>query len=121
MEIADLSKRYRIEKSLGKGGMGEVLLATDTRLDRQVAIKRIGDRPVFVRDVARVVDSQADRTTYSRMGGQPSITLSVTKRSGTNILEVADRVDTRGVAPQPDITHTTNPEDQPQGRRRNTP
>ena len=41
MEIVDLSSRYTIEKSLGKGGMGEVLLATDTRLDRKVAIKRI--------------------------------------------------------------------------------
>ncbi len=27
MEIVDLSSRYKIEKSLGKGGMGEVLLA----------------------------------------------------------------------------------------------
>ena len=41
MEIVDLSSRYKIEKRLGKGGMGEVLLATDTRLDRKVAIKRI--------------------------------------------------------------------------------
>jgi serine/threonine protein kinase len=41
MEVVDLSARYKIEKSLGKGGMGEVLLATDTRLERKVAIKRI--------------------------------------------------------------------------------
>ena len=41
IEIMDLSSRYKIEESLGKGGMGEVLLATDTRLDRKVAIKRI--------------------------------------------------------------------------------
>lgn len=41
MEIVDLSARYKIEGTLGKGGMGEVLLATDTRLDRKVAIKRI--------------------------------------------------------------------------------
>jgi serine/threonine protein kinase len=41
IEIVDLAARYRIEKQLGKGGMGEVLLATDTRLDRRVAIKRI--------------------------------------------------------------------------------
>ena len=41
MEIVDLEARYTIESTLGKGGMGEVLLATDTRLNRKVAIKRI--------------------------------------------------------------------------------
>ncbi len=41
MEVVDLTSRYKIEKTLGTGGMGEVLLATDMRLDRKVAIKRI--------------------------------------------------------------------------------
>ena len=41
MEIIDLAARYTTEGTLGKGGMGEVLLATDTRLNRKVAIKRI--------------------------------------------------------------------------------
>ena len=41
MEIVDLAARYTTEGVLGKGGMGEVLLATDTRLERKVAIKRI--------------------------------------------------------------------------------
>jgi hypothetical protein len=49
IEVVDLKARYKIEGTLGQGGMGAVLLATDTRLDRQVAIKRIlgekaGDR-----------------------------------------------------------------------------
>ncbi len=41
MEIVDLAARYTVEKTLGKGGMGEVLLAADTRLNRKVAIKRV--------------------------------------------------------------------------------
>jgi len=55
-----------------------------------VAIVRRGDRPVFVRDVAQVVDDFADRTTYSRMNGRPSVSLGVVKRAGANIVELAD-------------------------------
>ena len=78
-------------------GAGDFLLRvpgtfTEPREIENVAIKRVGDRPVFIRDVATVVDGQADRTTYSRMNGQPSITISVTKRGGANIIDVADAI-----------------------------
>ena len=61
MEIVDLSKRYQIEQVLGKGGMGEVLLATDTRLKRQVAIKRVlGEMARSKKALARfVTEAQA--------------------------------------------------------------
>ena len=41
IEIVDLETRYKVEGTLGQGGMGAVVLATDTRLGRKVAIKRI--------------------------------------------------------------------------------
>ncbi|MBT7255244.1 MAG: protein kinase [Planctomycetaceae bacterium] len=41
MELVDLSTRYSEEGVLGKGGFGEVVLATDNRLNRKIAIKRI--------------------------------------------------------------------------------
>ena len=58
----------------------------------EVAIKRVGDRPVFVRDVATVIDGYKDRSSYSRMNRQPSVSIAVSKRSGANILEVGDEV-----------------------------
>jgi serine/threonine protein kinase len=41
LEIVDLAARYEIRETLGRGGMGEVFLAIDGRLDRPVAIKRL--------------------------------------------------------------------------------
>ena len=43
---------YVIEAALGAGGMGEVYLARDTRLDRKVAVKVLPPR--FALDDARV-------------------------------------------------------------------
>lgn len=65
---------------------------TDPQQIGGVAIKRVGDRPVFVSDVATVVDDYEDRGSYARMNGDSSVSLAVTKRSGANILDIAEEV-----------------------------
>ncbi|MCL4845844.1 MAG: efflux RND transporter permease subunit, partial [Acidobacteria bacterium] len=57
-------------------------------------------RPVLVRDVATVVDGDADPTTYVRFhssdrGSHPAVTLAVAKRKGTNAIDVVHRVEAR--------------------------
>lgn len=49
-------------------------------------------RPVFVRDVATVRFGFEDRTSFSRIDGRESISLTVQKRVGANIIQVIDQV-----------------------------
>lgn len=51
-----------------------------------------GGYPVRVRDLGRVRDGLADRTTFARMNGEPSVSLRVKKRTGANLVGVADEV-----------------------------
>ena len=48
--------------------------------------------PVYVRDVADVSFGLADRETISRVNGKDAVILSVTKRTGANIIELVDEV-----------------------------
>lgn len=48
--------------------------------------------PVFVGDVAKVVFGFEDRASYARINGLESVALSVQKRVGANIIQVADQV-----------------------------
>ena len=43
MDLPEIT-RYHIIRQLGAGGMGEVFLAEDTRLERRVAIKMLPDK-----------------------------------------------------------------------------
>ncbi len=46
--------------------------------------------PIYIRDVAQVYYGYKDRTTFSRENGNESITIPVKKRSGENLVRIAD-------------------------------
>ncbi len=56
-----------------------------------VAFVRDG-KPVYLRDVAFIRDSNKDPLTRSRINGEKSVTLAIQKRSGENIVKVTDQV-----------------------------
>ncbi len=49
-------------------------------------------RPIYLRDVAKVSFGAKDRTSIARSGRNPVISLDVIKRKGTNLLDAADNV-----------------------------
>lgn len=58
-QFLDSSKRYELSGLLGRGGLGEVLLAKDTQLDRWVAIKRLYKSPESSEETAAAAIREA--------------------------------------------------------------
>ncbi len=50
-------------------------------------------QPVYLKDVARVVDGFKDETSRSRLNGREAINIMVKKRAGENIIAITDGVD----------------------------
>ena len=59
-----------------------------------LVVHEVDGKPVYLSDVAAVRDSFEDRLSISRFNGQESVTVSVVKRAGKNIVEIADKVRT---------------------------
>ena len=49
-------------------------------------------KTIYLDDIAVIADTFKDRATYSRVNGKDSVTLSIQKRAGGNIIEIADTV-----------------------------
>ncbi len=59
---------------------------------KNIVVKVEGGRPIFMRDLAQVIYSFKERDSISRLNGEETVSLAITKRSGSNLIEIADRV-----------------------------
>ncbi len=59
---------------------------------RNLVLMTRGGVPIYVRDVAEVVDTTEDLRSILRINGRPGVRLSVQKQSGTNTVQVADGI-----------------------------
>jgi multidrug efflux pump len=50
-------------------------------------------QPIYLKDVATVVDGVKDETSRSRLDGIDSVNIAVKKRVGENIIQISDRID----------------------------
>jgi len=81
LDLGDLSFAVRVP-----GEVDEPMEVAD------FVIRATGGSPVFVRDVATVTWGFKDRDSYARINGEEAVALTIQKRTGANIIEVADEV-----------------------------
>ncbi|UCF62861.1 MAG: efflux RND transporter permease subunit [bacterium] len=75
---------------------------------KQVVVKTIDGYPVYVNDLADVEFGYEDQTSYSRLDKEASVTLSIQKRSGENIIRIADEVKAILTSYEPKFPAKTN-------------
>ena len=57
-----------------------------------IIVKKEGDFAIYIKDVAEVTYGYKERQTYARLNGVESISIPVKKRSGSNIIEISEKV-----------------------------
>ena len=68
---------------------------------RDLVVLTEGGVPVYMKDIAEVKDSTEDFRSFTRINGRPGVRLRITKQSGTNTVEIAQRRTCRSRADQP--------------------
>ncbi|HLG33266.1 MAG TPA: efflux RND transporter permease subunit [Bacteroidia bacterium] len=57
-----------------------------------IIINSIDGKPVYLKDIAEVVDSHKEQESYARLDHKNVITLSVVKRKGENLISASDKI-----------------------------
>lgn len=58
----------------------------------QVIVKNINGAPIYLRDIASIIDTVKEKESFARMNGKNVVSLSVIKRSGENLIDAAKKV-----------------------------
>src|SRR5216683_2088167 len=87
---------YRITSKLGEGGMGAVYRATDTKLNREVAIKILP--PAFAADAARMQRFEREAQVLASLN-HPNIAAIYGIEQGAIVMELVEGADLRGPLP----------------------
>ncbi len=78
-------------------GQGKYLLRVpgefdDPHIIDNLVLTRRNGKIIYFKDVAQVYDTFEDRTSLARINAKRSVSLAIKKRTGANIIEVADQV-----------------------------
>jgi multidrug efflux pump subunit AcrB len=99
MDIENAIARENLNVSGGEVRVGEMRrnlritgeFATPAQIGNIVVRSFVGN-PAFIKDIATVTDSHADKQDFARLDHKTVVTLNVIKRSGENLLNATDKI-----------------------------
>lgn len=59
---------------------------------KNLVVNSINGAPIYLKDIAEVVDSYKEQESYARLNHKNVITLSIIKRSGENLIDASDKI-----------------------------
>jgi len=59
---------------------------------QNIILKNISGSPIYLKDIAQLIDTIKQTNSYARLGGLNVVTLNIVKRSGENLINTADGV-----------------------------
>jgi multidrug efflux pump len=81
IEVGNMKRTLRVK--------GQFVSALDMQ---NIVVKNIQGAPIYLRDLARLIDTVKDKDSYARLDGKNVITINIVKRSGENLINCADKV-----------------------------
>ena len=92
-ENIPIGEVYRGDRALLLRSQGQF---QDLDQIRNLVVMTKNSVPVYVKDIAEVIDSTEDIRSVLRINGKPGVRLQVTKQSGTNTVQIAQGVSGNG-------------------------
>jgi multidrug efflux pump subunit AcrB len=81
VEVGEMKRSIRI-----KGQFANALAM------QNIVVKNLQGGPVYLRDVAQIIDTVKETESYARLDGKNVVTLNIVKRSGENLIEAAHKI-----------------------------
>ncbi len=98
VEVGNMKRTLRVK--------GQFASARDMH---NIVIKNPNGAPIYLRDIAEIIDTVKEKDSYARLDGKNVVTINIVKRSGENLINAADHVKAaikemqlKGTIPPPD-------------------
>jgi multidrug efflux pump subunit AcrB len=81
LEVGNMKRNLQLK--------GQLKTAYDIQ---QIIVRNNGGAPIYLKDIANIVDTVKEKDSYARLSGKNVVTLNIIKRSGENLIETSDAV-----------------------------